>query len=109
MDSRQSPIGHGRAGIELRDAPEEARGLVVIEAVQEHQTLIEKGLRLGIFRGDWVVMVPESGMQRRRAARVTHRVLCESGTDEEGEHQDYRDHAHGDLLQRCWMPRGEIR
>ena len=61
-----SPIRHGQLGIELGGAFERARGLVVIEGVDQAQSLIEELLRLRIPGGDGMMQVSQSGHQRGR-------------------------------------------
>src|SRR5213080_5336544 len=59
-----APIRHGQFGIEFRGALEGAHGFVVIESVDESQTLIEKYLRLRVLGGDWVMPIAVARHER---------------------------------------------
>ena len=59
-----APVGHRQLGIEFGGMLKRARGLVVIEAIDEAQSLIEELLRLRIVRGDRVMKIAQSGDQR---------------------------------------------
>src|ERR1700730_12322644 len=59
-----TPVRHGQPGIEFGGMLKRARRLVVIESVDEPQTLIEELLRLRIFGGDRMVKIAQSGHQR---------------------------------------------
>ncbi len=55
---REPPVRHGRRGIELRGAAEVPGGLVVVEAVEKREALVEVLLRLRVLRLDGVAMAP---------------------------------------------------
>ena len=61
-----SPIGHGQFGIEFGGALKRARGLIVIEGVDQAQSLIKELLGLRIFGGDGMMQVSQSGHQSGR-------------------------------------------
>ena len=60
------PVRHGQLGIELGGAFKRARGLVVIEGVDQAQSLIEELLCLRILGADRMMQVSQSGHQRGR-------------------------------------------
>ena len=66
---RNPPMRHRRGGVELRRAAERADRLVVVEAVDERQTLVEELLRLAALRRDGMIQFAEAGHQRGRPIR----------------------------------------
>ena len=54
-----APVGHGELGIEFSRTPERARRFVMIEGVDQPQSLIEEFLRLGIAGRDRMVQGPQ--------------------------------------------------
>ncbi len=71
---RDAPVRHRRLRVELGRAAEVARGLVVIEAVEQANALVEIDLRVGVRRRDREVIVAEAGMQLRRCGRQRRRM-----------------------------------
>jgi hypothetical protein len=56
-----SPEGHSGLRVELRSSAEGAHSFGTIESENELQTLVELFLRFGVFGGDGMVGVPETG------------------------------------------------
>src|SRR5580700_8088414 len=56
-----SPVGDGEIGVQLSRATKRTRGFIVIERVNETQSLIEKPLRFRILSGNGMVSIPETG------------------------------------------------
>src|SRR5206468_9814545 len=78
-------------GIELGGALKRADRLVVVEAVDERQTLIEEFLRLGAARLDRVVMVAKSGKQRGGLDGRRRWVRADEGGREQNRTEGHRD------------------
>ena len=97
------PPGHGAAGIEPRRLAKRADRLVVVEAVDQAQALVEVALRLGARGGDGMAVGAET-VEHGRAIRRRWRVVAvvtggpgDAGRDDE-EQDDERSKPHPDAL-----------
>ena len=61
-----APVGHGELGIEIGGALKRTGRFIVVEGVDQAQSLIEELLCLRIPGGDGMMQVSQSGHQRGR-------------------------------------------
>ena len=79
-----SPIRHGEFRIEFRSVLERSGRFVVVEGINETQSLVEKFLRFQIMRGYRVVQVAKTGDERNgMTLRVVGMILRRPGHTEQ--------------------------
>ena len=101
---RESPVRHRHARVELGGTAKRARGLVVVEPVDEYHALVEEPLRLGDGGSDGHVELAQSFEQTDVGGRRGRPVLVLRGSQAAGEEQ--RKRAQGKLHRALSSGRG---